>query len=190
MSIIVLDTETTGLPRSRNPQNPQNIQDFDTSRIIELAYIIYDENRNEILRKSYLIKQDNFTIKNDHIHGITNEMCSNNGRRLEDVFSEFEEYLTDVTSIVAHNAIFDINVILSECYRYGFFSLIDLLNSKNIICTYKLARQCSKIKRSLKLTSLYSLFFEDQIEAHRALNDVIMCSRIYFHMTQVDNFIF
>jgi hypothetical protein len=38
---MVLDTETTGLPSSRNPQE---LDKFNNARLIELGYIIFDKS--------------------------------------------------------------------------------------------------------------------------------------------------
>lgn len=182
MLTLILDTETTGLPLSKCPEK---IEDFNRARMIELAYIIYDENKNEVLRKSNLVIPDNFEICNEHIHGISQRMASNNGKHISEIFKEFEQDLTNVEYIVAHNAIFDMNIIISECYRYNFRSLLDILKNKKVKCTLFLAKQCLQGKRSFKLTKLYSYFFEDEeLQAHRALSDAIMCSRIYFHLME------
>ena len=82
MNILVIDTETTGLPNRpsfNKYYNPMICKHYDSSRIIEIGYIIYNEQGQKIKENSFLIKPDNFIIENTHIHGISQIDANTNG---------------------------------------------------------------------------------------------------------------
>ena len=118
MYTLVFDTETTGLPTMKRfnvYHEPSLVNYYKNSRIIELAYIIYDEEGNCVKTESNLVKPNNFIIENSHIHGITQENAVENGKDIESVIQLMNNDLTNVDTIVAHNIDFDINILLSEC---------------------------------------------------------------------------
>ena len=52
--------------------------------------------------------------------------------------------LKKVSHIVAHNAIFDMSILKSELFRLGLYSIIDELNTKQILCTMKHTKKIVK----------------------------------------------
>jgi DNA polymerase III epsilon subunit-like protein len=186
-NIMVLDTETTGLPILRSYNNyhcPSFTQYYNNSRIIEIGYIIYSETGEEILKRNFLIKPKNFEIKNSDIHGITNEMVNTDGININDMFMFFEDDLKTVKTMVCHNIKFDYNVLLSECYRYKKYILIDKIKNLDKECTMLMGKVFLKQKKNPKLQILYSHFNKDIeiIQTHRALDDSIMCANCYFNI--------
>jgi len=184
-NVLIFDTETTGLPiiKSFNVYNdPEELEYYNNSRVIEIAYIIYSPNNIEIKRKHFLIKPDGFEINNSNIHGITFDNANVNGLMMIDVLDEFEQDLDNVT-LVAHNIAFDINVLISECYRYNKTLLINKLKLCDTRCTMKMAMKQLDVNFCIKLVLLHQyLYKQNIIQTHRALDDVKLCADCYFKM--------
>jgi DNA polymerase III subunit epsilon len=178
---FIFDTETTGLPSSFS--KPQYTFNYDCARLIEIAYIIIDEEKNVMAEKSFLIIPDNFVINNSHIHGITTEMCVIGGVPIREALLEVEKDLGVCDTIVAHNLKFDENILLSECYRYKIASLIDVIEEKKKTCTMEMGKIYMKSQKNPKLTELYKHIFEqDFAQEHRAMSDTVACKDCYLQM--------
>lgn len=111
MRLLIFDTETTGLPRSRASaaSGPNN-----WPHLVSISWIVLDTNTNtELGRHSYIIKPDGWTIPQESvdIHGITTEQASLVGKPLFDVMGEFIAESCDAW--VAHNFEFDFGVIMN-----------------------------------------------------------------------------
>tara|TARA_B110000208_G_C11659028_1_gene390907 strand:- start:437 stop:1006 length:570 start_codon:yes stop_codon:yes gene_type:complete len=186
MSILIIDTETTGLPNRpsfNKYYNPMRYNHYDSSRLIEIGYIIYNEQGEKIKENSFLIKTNNFKIENSHIHGITQIDTDTNGIDIDDGLNKLNEDLQNIKVIVAHNLLFDINIILAECYRNENSDLIKTIKSKLGECSMKLAKKKFKLTKYPKLINLYEMLFNEKpIQEHRALSDCELCGKCYFKL--------
>jgi DNA polymerase III epsilon subunit-like protein len=186
MKILFFDTETSGLPKMIKNQFPsfQNVEYYDSSRLVSLSWIICDENEETIKQRDLIVKPDNFEIPDYvvKIHNISNEKAHNEGKKINFVLDEFYKDLKEVDKIVAHNMDFDYNIIMSECFRYNIFSL--MLHMEKICkeCTLKIASV--KFKRRLKLKVLYELLTNDVSDGnyHNSLFDTEICMKCYFSL--------
>jgi DNA polymerase III epsilon subunit-like protein len=179
-NIMILDTETTGIPYSRNPKE---LFKFNDARLIELGYIIYDKNGKKIKEFDTLIKPKDFVINNSEIHGITNDQAKNTGKTLEDTFKIFTEDLQTVEVLVGHNIGFDISILQSEAYRNKNNLLYDLIENKNKQCTMEMGKKFYKMDKNPKLVDLYKISTgKEIIQDHRALSDCLMCADCYYKM--------
>ena len=173
--ILVIDLETTGLPKRKkrdfkNPYkeyyNPKKTKYYDTSRIVQFAWSVIDMKDNKIYTKddikSYLVKID-FEIPQvtTNIHGITKQMCDENGLDMKEILLELEKDLNNSDVFLAHNALFDFNILCSELYRIGEKRLLKKLNNimikGNLCCSMLLMRMfigCFK-NPGLKLSYKY-----------------------------------
>lgn len=191
MTILVVDTETSGLmtlASNRQCIDPHHYKYYDTSRLIEIGYVIYDKSDNgeweAIKEVSMLVYPDGFKINNSHIHGITQENAASNGIPLSEALELFHKDVKNVSRIVAYNADFDYNVIMAEAHRIKAKTLVATLKTKKIICAMKLAK--SKLNVShIKLIELYRRLIDENAEQkHRALFDVHMTAECLFKLTQ------
>lgn len=172
--IMILDTETTGLPKQR-PFNPNNTSAYDNARMIELGYIIYN-TKGDIIKKYNNLINHNIKINNSFIHGITSDICSKKGLIIDDVLDTFYQDLKECDVLVCHNVDFDKNILLNEIYRIKKMELYEHLNNKSTICTLKKTKEL--YGKRTKLSDWYKKNFNDNtIQNHRALDDVIMTDR-------------
>ena len=207
---LVFDTETTGLPETKGFDNfypPAHTKYYENSRLIELAYAIVDDNFSVVKKVSNLIAPNYFIINNSHIHGITNEMAEK-GVSIEEALYKFEKDILkySVNTLIAHNANFDLHIILSEAYRikmdnsrqYEPDSLISLLTLKDNIkieCTMKMSHSLIvstipenihpfiNFVKSPKLVELHKFLFNEEVkQEHRAMSDVEICLKCYYRL--------
>ena len=182
MKLLIFDTETTGLPKSREPaiNGPNN-----WPHIVSISWVVFDTETNTILRKhDYIIKPDNWTIPLESIgiHGITNEIAQAKGVPLYGVIKAFLQEPCD--TIVAHNIQFDLNVILNAI-------LWDLRLEYPILpkqlCTMVLSLNMCKLPGNFgkykypKLKELYFHVFQkmpDEKKLHGSLYDVLILTEI------------
>lgn len=111
MRLLIFDTETTGLPLSREPasKGPNN-----WPHLVSISWTVLDTNTNtELTHKSYIIYPDSWEIPDEstRIHGITTEEATLYGTKLMDVMGEFVNEQCDAW--VAHNLEFDMGVIVN-----------------------------------------------------------------------------
>lgn len=189
--VLAFDTETIGLPPrpsqyKRFPHPVDEYMAYSASRMIELAYVVYDTSTNQTVKaNSVLCKPVGFKIQNANIHGISHEFADTHGESHKEVLKEFMKYVAYVDVLVAHNIEFDKNIIISELTRYGLDS--NVFESKQHICTMKLGMQVLELTRFIRLTDLYTrLFNEVWKQDHRALDDTFKCLECFVKLNSLD----
>lgn len=194
---IFIDTETSGLitfddVRRRIYPSHTKLENYDTARIVSICWIV--SQHDKIVEQNYfVIKPDEFIISNESyaIHGISQQEAERTGVQLAPVLKQFAESLAKCKSIVAHNIQFDVNVIMSECFRYNLHDIVALIQSKHHICTMLKGKEFMNVKKYPKLSELYKhLYGEDLVNAHNALADTMYCHKCYIKMFPVDKSIF
>lgn len=191
MKIFVFDTETTGLPKTRNTTKRgwHKLWGY----IVQLSWIIYDSEKDKITQTAdYYIKlQDGMTIPQEStkIHGITNEIMNEKGIPIQDALRYFYESVQDVDYLVAHNYEFDKNMLRAEFERNGCINYFDVIKAKEY-CTMKNNIDFCAIQRVniynepyYKWPRLYELhkklFGSIPNNLHNALIDVYVCLRCF-----------
>lgn len=153
---MVFDTETTGLPKTRNAaiKGPDN-----WPHIVSISWIILDADTNTILKKaSYIVRPNGWVIPQDSItiHRITNENAHLNGVPLSDAIYAFANEDPDI--LVAHNADFDFNVLVNAIkWDLGIDPIV---LDKPMFCSMKLSKNICQIPskygfKAPKLSELY-----------------------------------
>lgn len=198
--ILVFDVETTGLPvresyYKRFPE-PRKFEFYNGSRIVELAYKVYNDKNQLVKALSVLIKPNDFEIQNSDIHGITQEMAVKYGTRIDIALANFLIDVDNVDLLVSHNIDFDLSIVLAEMWR--MISLgqnthninyldIETLSSKKNVCTMKEGQKQLGYLRYPKLVDLYKTLCGNTNwkQEHRALDDVDKCAQCYFKLNIV-----
>ena len=196
--VLIFDTEATGLPTFRGDRlngdlryyGYNDLAKYESSRVVQLSYVVREADGTEIKEVDHIIKPDNFTIPQHtiDIHGITNEIAHAKGVDINKAFDELRDDLKGVTTIVGHHVYFDKNVLMAEAYRYGRFDVLDRLRLIHFVCTQELAKPICKFpgRYGIRLPGLadtHEFFFgERPAHPHNALYDARACARIYFHL--------
>jgi DNA polymerase III subunit epsilon len=185
---LFFDTETVGLPR--NWKAP--VTDLSNwPRLVQLAYLVYDEKGNLLSAKNSIIRPDGFTIPKDasEIHGITTEIAKARGVPLLSVLSDFKTQVTNSKYLVAHNIKFDEMIVGAEFLRCN---LANAIARKKRICTMEVGTDFCRIigRYGYKWPSLselhYKLFREGFDEAHNAAVDIQITAKCFWELMRVD----
>lgn len=189
MNYLFFDTETVGLPKDyRAP-----ITDIENwPRMIELAWILVNENGDPLSNCNALIKPEGFLIPDDvlRIHGITNDQAYLDGEPLHDVLKAFVNALSDASIIIGHNISFDRKVVGAELFKAGYE---DLMHGKPRLCTMMKSTQYCQIPKEKgngykwpKLAELhFHLFGFDYVNQHDAGQDVCATLDCFFELQRL-----
>lgn len=186
---LFFDTETTGLPKSWSAP----VTDADNwPRLVQLAWLLYDNEGHRLAGDSVIIKPEGFTIPEtaSKIHGITTERALAEGAPLLPVMRMFLTLLDGLGDfIVGHNIEFDKNIVAAELLRCKLW-LPDNLGAG--ICTMKASTDLVKIKSHAggnkwpKLTELHQHLFGIGFEgAHDAGADVRATARCFWELKRL-----
>lgn len=184
---LFFDTETTGLPR--NYRAP--LTDLENwPRLVQLAWLLYDENGQEIASADRIVKPEGFIIPEQasNVHGISTEKALAEGLELHNVMNEFSEALKKAKVVVAHNMSFDEKIVGAEFLRKNIdHNLFELFR----LCTKEEATDFCAIpgpygNKWPTLSELHiKLFNEDFEGAHDALVDVRACANCFFKLIEL-----
>ena len=186
MKVLIFDTETTGLPEGKNPSI------YETQKwphIIQLSYIVYDSETNEIvtLEDDYISIDENVVIQpeSQKIHNISRELLSSKGIPIEHALEKFNRFSDMSDLLVGHNVSFDKRMVMVEGIRNKI-----RVNIHDTYCTMKNSVELCKIQRFWPngdtyfkyptLSELHNeLFQKIPKNTHNALIDILICMRCF-----------
>ncbi len=184
---LIYDTETTGLPKDfRAP-----ISDSDNwPRVVQIAWQLHDEFGNLIEHKNFLIKPENFTIpySAEQIHGISTQLATEKGKKLDAVLDAFNTALKKADFIVGHNIEFDRNIMGAEFFRKT--KPTPLMEMPKLDTNTEATANLCQLPggrggryKLPKLGELYNFLFQESFsEAHNATADVEATARAFFEL--------
>ncbi len=187
MMYLFFDTETTGLPRIWGAP----VTDLENwPRLVQLAYLLYDENGNKISAVNHIVKPENFVIPSEasRYHGITTERANLAGISVLTVLNEFQTFIDRAECLVAHNMNFDEKIIGAEFLRNH---LPDSLAAKRKICTMQMTTNFCAIEgpfgyRWPRLCELfYKLFGTGFIEGQSAVSDIEATAKCFWELKRL-----
>ena len=186
MKVLIFDTETTGLPEGKNPSI------YETQKwphIIQLSYIVYDSETNDIvtLEDDYISIDENVVIQpeSQKIHNISREMLADKGIPIEQALEKFNKFSEMSDLLVGHNVSFDKRMVIVEGIRNKI-----RVNVHDTYCTMKISVELCKIERFWPngdayfkyptLSELHNeLFQKIPKNTHNALIDILICMRCF-----------
>ena len=175
MSLVVLDTETTGLSCRKD-------------RLVEVAACRVDPSNGAVTEEFHRYVNPGILVPEVavKVHGLTNAFLADKPP-FKEVASELARFL-DRSTIVIHNAPFDTG-FLSEAYKDcggGPFERI----GESIVCTRQMARRLLPPRQSVSLDALCDLFGIDRssrngangASVHGALIDCRLLAKVYVQL--------
>lgn len=204
-TIIVFDTETTGLPKSKIINN-ETLHLW--PHIVQFSYVMYNIGQMKLEKvKDVVVNIPSHIIMSDetiNLHKISNEEAHNSSITIEEILREFIEdiHCNNITAIVGHNISFDINMLKIELLR--LINNNDIINksilkkifydlnyTNKLFCTMKKSVELCQIPawkkdgtpyyKFPKLIELYKKLFNEEPEnLHNSLNDVLVTLRCYY----------
>ena len=184
---LFFDTETTGLPR--NWKAP--VSDLDNwPRLVEMAWLLYDEEGNCVESRSAIVRPDGFVIPAEAaaVHGITTVRAAAEGVDLGALLADFARAVDIAQVLVAHNVSFDEKIVGAELLRTGVESRF---NERVRFCTMTTSTDLCAIPSRYgykwpKLPELHKRLFGSVPDgAHAAGSDVEACARCFFEMKRL-----
>ena len=191
MKVLVFDTETSGLPKERNP----SIYDTDKwPHVMQVSYIIYNTETGEIDEKyDAYIKLNTWVVVDpvsEGIHGITREIMDTKGVPIQEALVRVRDALGKVDICVGHNVSFDKRFMIVEGIRNSI-----RMNFPADYCTMKNGKQICKIDFTFsngekgfkfpKLMELYEHLFPGipaPQNLHNSFADTIITLKCYCKM--------
>jgi DNA polymerase III epsilon subunit-like protein len=185
---LFFDTETNGLPKHYgSPASDLN----NWPRIIQLAFILTDENGRILEEYCNLIKPENWIIPNEKFwidNGYSTEESMLFGIPIYKALRRYQEALKKAKVKIAHNITFDNPVIEAEMIREGIETALHkfkpgfctMKNTTNIVCAKHANGYSNKWP---KLIELHEFLFGEEFDgAHDALADVKATAKCFFEL--------
>jgi DNA polymerase III epsilon subunit-like protein len=188
MGYIAWDTETSGRPPKNVDQvTPETYHLFSGCRMASIAAVQFSLHGREIESLHSIVYPDGYVLGSHsedtqgatHIHKITHSHALCNGLPFIQVYKKFIDFIekSRCTTLVAHNASFDKNVLFSECYRYGLST--KPFESLNFVCSLDMAKMSYLDTPDNKCQTLFKHITGEGFNAHDALEDSRACGVIY-----------
>lgn len=192
--VIVFDTETTGLPKTRQYPNKWNTHLY--PHIVQFSWFIFDINLKKVIKTcDYIIKLPegiDIPIESTKVHGITPEISLNKGIDISVALNEFTKDLLDSNYLVAHNINFDKKIVSAEYIRNDKIDWIKrhrkiefctLANSIDICQIYKTNKQNERYLKWPKLMETHEKLFKTiPNNLHNSLIDIYVCFRCFYKL--------
>lgn len=180
--LLFVDTETSGVPDSLNaPISDLKNWPF----VLQLAWIVYDRDGNEIKQENHFIYEEDIYIKDSSIkiHGITKDSLKTKGKDRKIVMKLFANDLRRFKPvIVGHFIEFDSKMLQVAFFRSG---LKNILSKHRHFCTMRATTEYTRFQNHQypKLNELYETLFSEKLENnHDALVDAQATARCFLEL--------
>lgn len=195
---LVFDTETTGLPRRRYLGQALRVEDYDSARIVQMAWQLVSLADQKVLGEACILACPSgmwfMTEGAEKTHGISRAKVEAEGVPLHEALekNDFWGHLERADVLVAHNLQFDGAILWAELMRdydkYGP-ERVAAFTRKPTFCTMKTTTDLLRLPfpngpsyngayKWPKLIELHNFLFGEGFDgAHDALEDVRATSR-------------
>ena len=185
MVYLFFDTETTGLPKDYNA--PSSDLDNWSCRLIQLSWIMKDDNQTLLSQGDLIIKPDGFEIpvESSQIHGITTEIAKEKGVDLKKAVYYFLGACRMADLIVGHNVNYDMHVVGAELIRtWGKDFIEKLPTADTMLASIELCKIPGKYGYKWpKLMELHNkLFGCDFEDAHNSFADISATEKCFWEL--------
>lgn len=164
---VVFDVETTGFGPQRG------------ARVIEIGAVLVENGKMISEFQSFINCGKPVSRQAQMVHGITDRMLFGQPAP-EEIFPHFHKFISGST-LVAHNAVFDISFLRHEFSRLG----IGINNG--CLCTMKMSRRRFPMLPNHKLETVAKHVLSGlppEIHRHRALDDARLTAMIWMEMVK------
>lgn len=185
MVYLFFDTETTGLPKDYNA--PSSDLDNWSCRLVQLSWIMKDDNQTLLSQGDLIIKPEGFEIpvESSQIHGITTEIAKEKGVDLKKAVYYFLGACRMADLIVGHNVNYDMHVVGAELIRtWGKDYIEKLPTADTMLASIELCKIPGKYGYKYpKLMELHNkLFGCDFEDAHNSFADISATEKCFWEL--------
>jgi DNA polymerase III alpha subunit (gram-positive type) len=189
MNYLLFDCETTGKPKDYRA----SYEDIDNwPRVTQLAWMLCNDDAEIISQYQSLIKPDGWEIPKEKFfidNNMSTERCEAEGVLISDALDKLMEAKLQAEFLVAHNLVFDNNVVWSEFLRAGIQPRTDMTNICTMESSTKYCAIPSPYNKGFKwprLIELHIKLFGKEFEgAHDAMDDVIALKNCFFELINI-----
>lgn len=195
MNFLFFDVESNGLPVDRTNKTPMTVVE-NWPRVIEIAWLLADNEGNPVNQNVRLIKPDCWEIPKEKFwieHGFDTDKSKKEGIPIRQALTEFTTDLAQADFLIAHNIAFDHPVVGAEMIRYEMkgkrVPKICTMQTTIEFCAVPFAGQrnyLSKTEKRYKFPKLselhIKLFGKDFDDKHSALGDVTALKNCFFEL--------
>lgn len=184
---LFFDTKIIGFQTDTKKTAEESIDS--QPRLLQLAYICYDENRRLFKEGNFYVLPEDFDFNKPvpNICGIDNRFLIFWGDPVKKALENFVyKAMKKTQRVVSHNLFFNENVVKAELFRCG---MQDCFKDKWKTCTMVSSTSYCKIKRlfgSYRHPSLqelyYTLFGAYYEDEHNALNNVYATAKCFWEL--------
>ena len=183
---LIFDTETTGLPNKFLPASDRN-----QARVLQIAAVQLDEKFSMVSAIKTLIQPDGWSVidpKAFEAHHITLAECQKRGAPMLQVLKLLESWVNSSSVIIAHNIVFDKQMLEIECKYFGQSPFITENSKHKLFCTMAHSTEICKIPHPKwpnknkwpKVKEAYKHFMGKEPEGqHDAFGDVSATAVIF-----------
>ena len=168
MKVLILDTETTGLPDYKNTlmKTPKWYTVYPD--IVQLSWFMYDSKTlQQIDMQDFIIDIGcDIPEESTKIHGITTQIMRTQGVKFSDVIPILIDSLKKADVLVCHNLEFDKKMVVSNMMKHGCINIFDVLRLQEF-CTMKNSIDICCIKRRNMKTGMIGNKYPRLNELHK-----------------------
>lgn len=199
MKYLFIDTETTGTSVFGSGYQIDPVRVPKSSFVVQVSWKLVDDSWTVIDDQDFIIQPHGYMTmpeRAEAVHQISFERAQREGADLRTVLGgPLLQAIQRCDAIVAHNASFDIKMILTSAHRAYLYEIYrEALAGKQIFCTQKncrtfcLAQDKNGRIKNPRLSEVYKkVFGEDFENAHNAVYDVVACMRVFQALTGTIN---
>lgn len=191
---LFFDTETTGLPKSRNARN-HDVENW--PRLIQLSWLLkgHDGPREIDLPKDKMVVRNRLVIpwgfdippEATKVNGITSAMASEEGISIQEALYEFMVAVEMADLLIGHGVYFDKSVVGAELIRLGMESAYEIFKAVKRFDTMQKSTKICMLphkngRKGYKWPSLQELHkhlfgveFEDAHDAYADVQATVKC---------------
>ncbi len=163
--VVVFDTETTG--------------GSSWDEICQIAAAEYIGGKLTRTLSLYICPTCRMNAWAEAVHGLSMEFLRENGIAPTAAMRRFFEFLGRDVLLVAHNAMFDLRMLNSECEKFGLVFAPEGLETCD---TLALSRKLRPDLERHTLANLIDALEIDGVNSHDALDDAMACAGIFFKL--------
>ncbi len=183
--ILVIDTETSGLPKTWNrPYTDSENWPY----IAQISWLVYQyRSQKEMTRHNFYVAPDGFelTTKSTEIHGLDINFLQEHGTPRATIMQQLKQDLEKYNPlIVSHFLQLDYHMMRLGFHRAG---LPNVLTGKVGFCTMLITENFLRIteQRYLRLDQLYAYLFSEPMNSqHDALADALATAKCFFELSR------
>jgi DNA polymerase-3 subunit epsilon len=182
--LLFIDTETSGLPKDwKKPYSEKGNWPY----CVQIGWIIYTSNGQEIKRENHYINEDDFEISDSatKIHGITKAFLDANGESRKEIMTLIDHDVRKYQPlVVGHFMEFDYNMLGADFYRTGIDNPIE---KENTFCTMIATTHLVKnpMLKFFRLGELYEAIFHTKLyNQHNAFVDAKATAECFFELVK------